>query len=433
MTTNFAEIPFSLLSLHRRGILLLIIALVISLPVAYSAQYHPNNSSSKKISLPPPKTTGAVSLEQSLAKRRSIREFSGKNLEYAQIGQLAWAGQGITDPVTGYRTAPSAGALYPITLYFATTAGLFAYDPRQHALEEISTTDVRRRLAAAAAQKEIADAPCDIIIAGDVNKLRPKYAHKARRFAMLEAGHIAQNILLEAVSLQLAAVPIGAFETKNVAAICNLPTALEPFYIICVGYPTQAPLVPEIKEPNKQKETSEMNTAGTKKAVLIVPSENFRDEELFNTQKALSDIKMQITVASSKTGIIRGMLGGKAEAEVLIDDVVVDDYDAVVFIGGSGAREYFNNKPALNIAEQAKEKGKILGAICIAPAILANAGVLKGVKATSFPSEQGVLKKAGAIFTGADVEKDGLIITGNGPKASEKFGKTIADAVTAEQ
>ncbi len=435
MKGNFVEVCFrtALLPSRYRSILLLVTVFVASLSVISFAQYRPKNSSSEKISLPPPKTTGAVSLEQLLAKRRSIREFSSKDLDYTQIGQLAWAGQGITDSATGYRTAPSAGALYPITLYFATSDGLFAYDPQQHALEEISTTDVRRRLATAAAQKEIADAPCDIIIAGDVNKLRPKYAQKARRFAMLEAGHIAQNILLEAVSLQLAAVPIGAFEAKNVATTCNLPTALEPFYIICVGYPPQSPLVPEIKEPNKQKETSEMNAAGTKRVVLIVPSENFRDEELFNTQNALAGIKAQTTIASSKMGTIRGMLGGKAEAEILIDNVAVDDYDAVVFIGGSGAREYFNNKTALNITEQTKEKGKILAAICIAPTILANAGVLKGVKATSFPSEQGVLKKAGAVFTGADVEKDGLIITGSGPKASEKFGKTIAEALTAGQ
>jgi len=436
MTGNFVEVCLcrtALLLSHHRSILLFVMAFVISSSVICSAQYHPKNSSSPKILLPPPKMTGAASLEQLLAKRRSVREFSGKNLDYAQIGQLAWAGQGITDSATGYRTAPSAGALYPITLYFATSDGLFAYDPQQHALEAVSATDVRRRLATAAAQKEIADAPCDIIIAGDISKLQPKYAHKARRFAMLEAGHIAQNVLLEAVSLKLAAVPIGAFETKNVAAICNLPGALEPFYIICVGYPMQSPLVPEIKEPNERKETSEMNAAGTKKVVLIVPSENFRDEELFNTQNTLSDIKAKITIASSKMGIIKGMLGGKAESEILIDDVAVDDYDAVVFIGGSGAKEYFNNKTALNIAKQAKEKGKILAAVCIAPTILANAGVLKGVKATSFPSEQGILKKAGAVFTGADVVRDGLIITGSGPKASEKFGKTIADALSSEQ
>jgi protease I len=189
----------------------------------------------------------------------------------------------------------------------------------------------------------------------------------------------------------------------------------------------------EIEEPNEQKETSNMNENKTKKVVLIIAPENFRDEELFNTQNALTDINAEITIASSKTGSIKGMLGGKAEAAMLIDDITVDDYDAVVFIGGSGAKEYFNNKIALNIARQAKEKNKLLAAVCIAPTILANAGILKNVRVTSFPSEQGLLKKAGASFTGADVEKDGLIITGSGPKASEKFGKALADALTTEK
>ena len=431
MRRNFVEVClYQEASMPARIILFFVAAFAINLPVVGTDQYQPRNFSSKKVSLPPPKTTGTVSFEQLLAKRRSVRKFSGKNLDFTQIGQLAWAGQGITDSATGYRTAPSAGALYPIKLYFAASDGLFVYDPRQHTLEETCDTDIRQKLAAVASQNVIAEAPCDIIIAGDINKLRPKYAQKARRFALLEAGHIAQNILLEAVSLQLAAVPMGAFEAKNVAAACNLPTELEPFYIICVGYPLQQSQAQEIKEPNVQKESPVMNASETKKVVLIVPSENFRDEEFFNTQKALSDIKARITIASSKTGTIRGMLGGKTEAEILIDNVAAENYDAVVFIGGSGAKEYFNNKIALNIARNGKEKSKILGAICIAPTILANAGVLKDVKATSFPSEQNILKKAGAVFTGADVEKDGLIITGSGPKAAEKFGQTIAKALT---
>ena len=176
-----------------------------------------------------------------------------------------------------------------------------------------------------------------------------------------------------------------------------------------------------------------MDMTKTKKVLLIVPSENFRDEELFNTQTALSGINAEMVLASSKKGSIRGMLGGKTEATILIKDVAVDDYDAIIFIGGSGAKEYFNNQTAWSIAREAKDKEKILAAICIAPAILANAGLLEGTKATCFPSEQATLKKAGAIYTGADVEKDGLIITGSGPKAAEKFGKTIADALAASQ
>ena len=424
--TYLYKIPASTLS-RRMALVLLIALIAISSPVPCGALPR------KTVPLPLPKTTGEISLERLLANRRSVREFSSKTLDYSQIGQLAWAGQGITDEVTGYRTAPSAGGIYPITLYFATREGLFSYDPQQHALDEFSAIDLRERLATAAQQKEIAEAPCSIIIVGSIKNLVPKYAHKSRRFMMLEAGHIAQNILLEAVSLQLAAVPIGAFETKNIATICNLPVNIEPLYIICVGCPKQPPVVPEIKNSNDQNGTSKMTPIETKKVVLIVASENFRDEEFFNTQNALANIKANITIASSKTGVIRGMLGGKIEAAMLIDDIAVNDYDAVVFIGGSGAKEYFNNRIALNIARQAKENGKILAAVCIAPTILANAGLLKDVKVTSFPSEQNALKKAGAVFTGADVEKDGLIITGSGPKTSDKFGKALADALTTEQ
>ena len=124
------------------------------------------------------------------------------------------------------------------------------------------------------------------------------------------------------------------------------------------------------------------------------------------------------------------MLGGKANATITINQVIVENYDAVIFIGGSGAQQYYDNSVALDIARQAADKKKILAAICIAPAILANAGLLDGVKATSFASEQARLKKANAKYTGAPVEQDGLIITGSGPAAAKQFGRTIAKALT---
>jgi len=108
---------------------------------------------------------------------------------------------------------------------------------------------------------------------------------------------------------------------------------------------------------------------------------------------------------------------------------VVDDFDAIIFIGGVGAREYFNNGVAFDIAREAADKGKILAAICIAPSVLANAGVLNGVRVTSFPSERPRLQRAGAIYTGAAVERDGPIITGIGPEAARLFGEAVADAI----
>ena len=136
-----------------------------------------------------------------------------------------------------------------------------------------------------------------------------------------------------------------------------------------------------------------------------------------------------MVTASKKVGICKGGLGGETEATVSISDVNVSDYDAIVFIGGVGAKEYFDNETALDIARQAKAKNKVLAAICIAPAVLANAGLLDGVKATCYESERVRLKKAGADFTGADVERDGLIITGSGPKAAKEFGRTIVEAM----
>lgn len=380
------------------------------------------------VQLSSPRLTGSVSFEEALAKRRSVREFTTQALNFGQIGQLAWAGQGITEPGKGFRTAPSAGAIYPIELYFATQEGLFVYHPDKHNLEELSSRDIRDRLAAAAfEQKTVAKAACDIIIAGSVKKLSSDYGNKARRYMLLEAGHIAQNIQLQAVSLGLGSVPVGAFEIRNVSKVCRLPANLEPIYIICVGYPAgQA----TIETGEKEKEVSEVDKTRTKKAALIIASDRFRDEELFETQRAITEAGVEIVIASSKTGVIKGMRGGKAEATILVNELKVDDYDAIVFIGGSGAKEYFDSDVALNIARQAAQKEKVLAAICIAPTVLANAGLLQGVKATSFPSERVRLKKAGAQFTDAPVERDGLIITGKGPEAASEFGKAVADALT---
>lgn len=388
-------------------------------------QYKSRVSSLKIVQLPEPRSAGTLSLEEALVKRRSVRQFAGRQLNFVQIGQLAWAGQGITEPKKGLRTAPSAGAIYPIKLYFATQDGMFIYHPDEHSLEEIFNGDVRAKLAAAALKQEVvAKAGCDIIIAGSERKLAAKYRNRARRYMLLEAGHIAQNIQLQAVSVGLGAVPIGAFNIRRIGKICRLPTDLEPLLIVCVGYPAE-----QAETKKERQETQEMIGTGVKKAVLIIASRNFRDEELFETKRILDEAAVRTVVASTKTGVMRGMLGGKIGVTTLINDIVVDDYDAIIFVGGSGAREYFNNNIALKIAREATKKEKVLAAICIAPAVLANAGVLNGVKATCFSSERARLKRAGANYTGSAVEQDGLIITGSGPKAAVQFGRAIADAL----
>ncbi len=377
-------------------------------------------SPQKIVRLTKPQLTGTVSFEEALAKRRSVRLFSSIPLESEYIGQLAWAGQGITDQQRGLRTAPSAGETYPIDLYFATEEGLFVYRPAEHSLEQTSNQDIRSGLAAAASMQEsVATAGCDIIVAGSVRKLTSQFRNKARTYMLLEAGHIAQNILLQAVCLNLGSVTIGGFDTKGVSRACGLTRGLEPLYIICVGHPIEQAAAEALQEGT-----------GTKRAALIVASQNFRDEELFETKRALDAAAVQTVIASTRIGIIRGALGNIAEANILVGQLRVDDYDAIIFIGGLGAVEYAANPAALNLAREAVRQRKILAAISTAPTILANAGVLTGVRATSFLSERNILILSGAVYTGIPVEQDRSIITGRDPAASILFGRAVADALT---
>jgi protease I len=378
-------------------------------------------SPQKIIRLTNPNLTGTVSFEEALAKRRSVRLFANKPLESEQISQLAWAGQGITEPQRGLRTAPSAGETYPIDLYFATPEGLFVYRPAEHSLEQTSDQDIRGGLAAAASMDSVATAGCNIIVAGSVRKLTSQFRTKARTYMLLEAGHIAQNIQLQAVCLDLGSVTIGGFNSKDVSRTCRLTRGLEPIYIICVGYP--------IEQAAAEALQGQEGTVA-KRAALIAASQNFRDEELFETKRTLDAAAIQTVIASTRIGIIRGTLGGIAEANILVGQLRVEDYDAIIFIGGPGAVEYAVNPAALNLAREAVRQRKILAAIDTAPTILANAGVLAGVRATSFLSERNRLILAGAVYTGIPVEQDRLIITGSGPAASIQFGRAIADALT---
>ena len=373
----------------------------------------------KIIQLTKPNLTGTVSFEEALAKRRSMRLFANKPLESEQISQLAWAGQGITETQRGLRTAPSAGGTYPIDLYFATQEGLFVYRPAEHSLEQTSDQDIRSGLAAAASMESVATAGCNIIVAGSVRKLTSQFREKARTYMLLEAGHIAQNILLQAVCLDLGSVAIGGFNSRDVSRTCRLTRGLEPIYIICVGYPIEQAAAEALQEGT-----------GTKRAALIVASQNFREEELFETKRALDAAAVQTVIASTRIGILRGMLGRITEANILVGQLRVEDYDAIIFIGGLGAVEYAVNPAALNLAREAVRQRKILAAIDTAPTILANAGVLTGVRATSFLSESNRLILAGAVYTGIPVEQDRLIITGSSPAASIQFGRAIVDALT---
>jgi len=185
--------------------------------------------------LPAPQLSGGMPLAEALATRRSIRQFAPTPLTPPQLGQLCWAAQGITD-AQGKRTAPSAGALYPIELFLVTPTGVQHYKPQTHTLEPHLADDLRPDLSRAAlSQETIACAPAVFVITAAVGRTAVKYGPRAERYCFLEAGHMAQNVLLQATALGLCGVPIGAFEDAGVARVLKLPPGLQPLYLVAVG------------------------------------------------------------------------------------------------------------------------------------------------------------------------------------------------------
>jgi len=168
--------------------------------------------------------------------------------------------------------------------------------------------------------------------------------------------------------------------------------------------------------------------------MVIAPS-NFRDEELLDTKRVLESAGVNVMVASRTTAESRGMFGALARPNIALDRARAADFDAVVFVGGSGAKAYFDDRVAHSLARDAAGAGKLVAAICIAPSILARAGLLRGRRATVWDDQGpsgpfvGNLRAGGATFTGEEVVRDGLFVTANGPKAAEKFGRMLVESL----
>ena len=167
-----------------------------------------------------------------------------------------------------------------------------------------------------------------------------------------------------------------------------------------------------------------------KKVVMIIAPDNFRDEELLQPKRVLEDAGVVVKVASRRKEEASGMFGAKIMPDIAVQDINVQDFDAVIFVGGSGSSTYWDDLSAHKIARDAYSANKLVAAICIAPVTLAKAGLLKDKKATVWSSEAGKLGSAGAIYTGKSVEKDGFIITASGPAAAIEFGNQILKALS---
>jgi SagB-type dehydrogenase family enzyme len=210
-------------------------------PSANTPTPTPPSEPESTIELPEPRYDSDVSIEQSLLQRRSIRSYTGESLTLPEVAQLLWAAQGVTDP-TGFRTAPSAGALYPLELYVVAgdvqdlSPGVYRYDPDEHQLLRTMEGDKRVELAdAALGQRFVGEGAIVIVFTAVYERTTGKYGDRGIRYVHMEAGHAAQNLCLQATAMDLGVVTVGAFYDEEIAELLILPGDEQPLYVIPVG------------------------------------------------------------------------------------------------------------------------------------------------------------------------------------------------------
>jgi SagB-type dehydrogenase family enzyme len=216
--------------------------LVMNVP-AYAGPSSVTTRSGDALSLPAVRLDSDFPIERALHGRRSVREFGKTALTQDEVSQLLWAAQGITSR-EGLRTAPSAGALYPLELYLVVgmvrdlDPGVYRYAPAGHKLMKIIAGDLRHKLAAAAhGQDCVADAPAVLVFTAVERRTTRKYGSRGVRYVHIETGHASQNVFLQATALGLGTVVVGAFEDDAVGKVLQLPEGEAPLYLMPLGRP----------------------------------------------------------------------------------------------------------------------------------------------------------------------------------------------------
>jgi len=223
----------------RFGILLSL----VSGCVAMARQPAPRGERMDMIRLPEPRRKSNVSVESALQSRRSVREYRDEPLTLSDVSQLLWAAQGFTGP-EGARTAPSAGALYPLEVYLVAgrvndlASGIYRYRPQHHELVRVAEGDKRASLASAALDRDcVRNGAVTIVLSAVYERVTKKYGQRSVMYVHMEAGHAAQNVHLQAVALNLGTVAVGAFEDEPMKKLLTLPTEEQPLYLLPVGRP----------------------------------------------------------------------------------------------------------------------------------------------------------------------------------------------------
>ena len=218
-------------------VLLVVGAVVLSTPRGLDSAETSGVDARADIRLPKPDTSGGMTLTAALSKRRSHRSFADKPVSVEQISQLCWAAQGITESKRGLRTAPSAMTKFSIGVFLVDDKAVCEYLAKQHALRPLHSGNMLAKLRESSKRSQaMGTAPLCMVLTMEVDRLKPRAGAKAERYCLMESGHVAQNVLLQAAAIGLASVPVGGIDEAKVTAALNLPKHLRPVYVLPLGY-----------------------------------------------------------------------------------------------------------------------------------------------------------------------------------------------------
>jgi protease I len=315
---------------------------------------------------------------------------------------------------------PDEGVL---VLYVVSTDGAYRYVPNGHYLEQTSPQGLLGAMQTSVVPQQTA-AGCGILMTVSSRARPGRTDTPARRVLLLETGQRIQNLRLEAAALDLTLSVPQQFDGPAMVRVMGLPRNTEILFALFAGH-RSGQMAGSVPSPL----AGTAAVQGSKRAALLVPQNGFNDEEFSETNRVLNAAGIQTILVSNGPGPVTGVKGLVAQASVALGQLNIDGVDAIVLIGGPGASTYASSLAAMALVRDASSKNKIVAAISTAPVILASAQLVSGKKVTAAETEREVLVRAGAVFTGSDVERDGSLITASGPAASARFGQAIAEAL----
>jgi protease I len=395
--------------------------------------------------LPAPESETQYSLRDLIKSRGSSGlSLAVGEISVSQISRLFWAAYGITDTVTNRRSVQSYDNAYSLLLYLVTSESVYVYRPIDHTLAEIIDSDVRSRFARAAARdRTLMVADTSIIIAGSPKIAGQKRPRDGRKYMFIEAGRVMQNLELEAMTEGLGFVVIDNFDEAKIRYLFRMPAGFEPISILAVGK-LDSPLEPlgGEKEPDeaepqavapqeeeqsdaektlsqaRQRQEQQQAAQASDTVLIFIPERYFPEQTLTEMMRLFEFNNVRVDLVSTTFGPLKGDLGAEITADFVINDVDVNNYDAVVFIGSTLVSRAVRTNTALdNFVLRAFDGGGIIASYGKGVEILARSGLLRGgVDVTGDATSRRIVNQSGGDYIDSSIVIDGRIITSKGQR-----------------